>query len=244
MKTNEIEAGSVYAISDRLSSLPMPGRVVEARLWTRRYSRHGQPDIVRSEKGERAGRDGYGGQIGKMVGIPTLVIGAPWDNWTMGNRNESGRILTSPEVILNAAYKFMNVLGYVDHTDGASQVSCQVPVETETGEARRVTVALKFCQPRAILKDWDSFFSEQEAERVEQAELRRAHDTRVAEAQETAQQVALRVDKLLGDSSKSFTGERYDVCLKRTSSGLSSTYEIETDTLLKLLDLAEKGNQA
>lgn len=257
MKLGELEDKLIYAYRPRTSdSSAQPAKVVEATLWRRDEvwanwdgsdKRTKETVVTRAKKGDRAGRSDAWTHKNWAIGVPVLVIEEGDHRW-----HSAGVQFTElPFVIFARAWEQMNPDKILDEDhDGrfsftkklSSRTTVDVPMSD--GTTQSVTVRLEFVRPQTLIEKWNPYIAAKketaEQERIvkdQQAERRRRSNL-------TASSIRNKVDALLGSPGQyDHNAERLDLHRKSSSTGISTTYEVSEETLLKLLALAEKGSQ-
>jgi len=253
MKLAELEDKLIYAYRPRTSEdVARPAKVVEPKLWRRdevwgywdgAEKRTKQTVVTRAQKGDRAGRSDSWSARSWAVGVPVLIIDEMDYMWVSAKT----RIMELPFVIFAKAWAQMNPHKLVEEGhDGrfTGDISARTTVEVpmSDGSTRSVKVTLEFVRPQALIDGWNSHAARKKEQAEQEILHNEAESRRRAQNNLVASEIRNRVQNLLGEERLSSRGERYDLHRKDTSSGISTTYEVSEETLLKLLALAEKGS--
>lgn len=255
MKTADLAQDLTYAVSERLSSTPSVGLLLDTVLW-RESDEWGNWDgasartrarIVRkAPKGARVEKSSNWRNFYRN-GLPVLVLKVTAWDFSEGARDN--QIVESPASILERARDTMDVMGLVaEDYDGRSTAttrrSITIRVQTVKGAARKVTAELELMRPQQVVSQWDPYVKREAEETATKAAIARqmaeARDQSVAQGQD----FVTRLTALMGDGDSvryNASDERYDFHRKWTSGNVSSTYEVSADVIARLLDLAEKG---
>jgi hypothetical protein len=255
LKTAELAKGLVYAVKERTTD-SYPGLLLEKGLWREKdewgnwngaEKRFKARIVRRAPQGARAeGYKGWGRDYEK-TGLPVLLLKAT--EWDFSKHARDNQIIESPLEILERARDNMGVMALVaEDYDGRStdtkRKSVTLQVQTVKGVAREVVIELELVRPQQVLSQWGPYVKAQTRERearqnhqAENARLKAENDADAARIKELA-------DILLGQESSTYlNGERYDLH-RRSAYSISTTYEISQDSLMRLLELAEKGLSA
>lgn len=260
MKTADLAKGQTYAVTERLSSTPSVGLVLETALWREKdewatWDGADTRSVARiwrkAPKGARVeARQGWGRDYQK-TGLPVLVlksVGA----YDFSERAGDDQIAESAQDILERARDNMNVMGLVaENHDGrrTDTIRRQITIRVQTvkGAARKVNAELELMRPQQINSLWAPYVKREAEETATKAAIARqmaeARDQSVAQGQD----FVTRLTALMGDGDSvryNASDERYDFHRKLTSGNVSSTYEVSADVIARLLNLAEKGASA
>lgn len=263
MKTTELTPKNTYALQARAGGDASPALVLENVLWTERdqwfpvedqEKREVRRVLRRAEKGERAGTNArwYAGSYRK-TGVPVLRFGAGDYRFMASARV---RITNTPQELLTVALSKMDVMELVDsgqsifHTDEDGQshrmTSTTVWAQCADGSTEEISVVLELVRPQVLVSTWADYIEGAEKAALEKARLNQKRNERLAENTKTAHSIRDRVTALLGDGDNQrydFRDERYDLRRSSTNTGISTTYLVSQDVLLKLLELAEQGTE-
>lgn len=254
MKTSELAAKGIYAYRDRPSSYHVqPALLVEVALWKNKdewgnwngsETRTSQRVTSRAPKGSRPmHKQGYSGSW-LQIGLPILVIEADYRRWE-ASTDDTRRIITQPYEILREAWDRMHILDLVaDGHDGRATEpisrTIEVTVALGDGSATKVDVSLELVRPQNLQDSWNDFVEAMRKDAVAQVEMEMRKAERKAESDRVSADIAVRVTRLFDDGDTTLydhNGDRYG--LRRRG---GTTYEVSRETLLKLLELAEKGS--
>jgi hypothetical protein len=257
VKTADLAQDLIYAVTERLSSTPSVGLLLDTVLW-RESDEWGNWDgasartrarIVRkAPKGARVEKSS-GWRDFYRNGLPVLVLKVI--AWDFSERAGDDQIVESPASILERARDNMNVMGLIaeDH-DGrptaTTRRSITIRVQTAKGAARKVTAELELMRPQQVVSQWGPYVKEHARQAAAKAAIANSLAEASAQSVAQAQGFVERLNALLGDEKgpRQHQGERYDFHRKWTSGNVSSTYEVSADVIARLLDLAEKGASA
>lgn len=257
MKLSDLVSDVVFAYRPRTSdSSAKPALVVEDKLW--RYDevwnnwdgaekRTRQLVVTRAKKGDRAGSsNGYSSRNWRC-GVPVLVIDEEDYMWSP-ERGERQLAYTAQEILTKAAEE-MNPFKLVEEGyDGRFKEGWVVArktfqVATAGGQTKGVTVTLEFVRPQTLTKQWAPHLKAVLREEQEQAEYKARLARMKTANDDTANRIRNRIDNIVGPADHYDShGERYDARRKHTSTGISKTYMVSEEILLKLLALAERSN--
>jgi hypothetical protein len=259
VKTADLTPGQTYAVTERLSSTPSVGLVLETALWREKdewanwdgaESRSVARIWRKAPKGARVeGRQGWGRDYQK-TGLPVLVlksVGA----YDFSERAGDNQIAETAQDILERARDNMNVMGLVaENHDGrrtdTTRRQIVIRVQTVKGTARKVTAELELMRPQQIASLWAPFVKREAEQAATKAAMAKSFAEASAQSVAQGQEFTARLSALLGDEKgpRNASDERYDFHRKWTSTNISSTYEVSADVIARLLDLAEKGASA
>jgi hypothetical protein len=262
MKISDISADTTYSFKEKLSyGSVFPVMVVEAQLWTERTewsdatgqtARTERRVLRRAEKGERAGSGaGHFGRYRK-TGIPVLKL-LEADYRFRSSANPESQITDSAHDLLSRAAEKLQLLDLVDSgqsvfTTGESgrtqrKTTTTVMAQFADGHTGEVTVSLELVRPQTLIQFWDQHLEVTQKAELERLQHERVMNERRAANQARAFDISSRVTALLGEPTHGYNhnSERRDIHRAHTSSGVSTTYEVDQKTLLALLELAEKS---
>lgn len=247
MKTSDLNAGSVYAMRTRQHEAARATMVIARDMWRARRTYLGNSNdfiVEVAPKGTRPERSAYGWSGNRATaGIPCLVIENTEDAW---KSYDDGLALTEdPKVILvRAAEQFdaIALLGTFD-ANALPKRSTKVTTKRADGLKVEVLVNVRLLRPQDLIQLWDSYVIEQAEAKVAKAKQAEAHAERKKENDQQAYEISDRVTTLLGPpiSGYNYASERGDLYRTHKTGVISTTYEINQATLLRLLELAEKG---
>lgn len=255
MKLTELEEGLIYAYRPRTaSSHAQPAKVIEPKLWRQDEKWDhwdGEPKrtrktvVSRARKGDRAGRSDAWHASSWAIGVPVLVIEAEDYMWIPGEVRTHFTEL--PFVIFSRAWKAMNPHklleeGHDGRFTGEIHARTTLDVPLSDGSTRSVSVRLEFIRPQALISKWNPYIANKKEQAEQEAAFKKEQANLRGRNNLMAASIRNRVDALLGEGRHDDLGERTDLHRKPTSTGISTTYEVREETLLKLLMLAEKGS--
>lgn len=250
MKTSLLTANRVYAIKTDTYSQEAPVLLIESVMW-KCEDTWGRWDgaergfkartYTRAAKGDRAGRGASTHSTFSLVGLPVLKA-AVWSGRFTSTGDEA--IVTEPSAMFHQALAKMNLQAlFAEGCDGRKpegvHFSMTVSVTLADGSTEPVTVTLEYLRPQVFQSLWIDYVEEKRKGDLARADYETKKAERQVENDKTAFEIISRTDTLLGrPTTYKYNGERYD--LHRKSTGISTTYEVSEELLLKLLALAEK----
>lgn len=256
MKLSELAADSIYAYRPRTSDdSAKPALVLEDKLWRSEWKwnnwdgaekRTRQTVFSRAVKGDRAGSSSAYHANSWTCGVPVLIVNAEERFW-METRGDN-RLLWGPFEILARALDEMDPFKLVEEGhDGRVRDGIKARVElavpTFSRETQKVVVTLELVRPQTLVRDWKDFFAAAEKRAKEDADFKKRQQAMKAHNDQMAASISARVSTLLGEAEHyTNDGERYDVRRKPTNTGISKTYQVSEEVLLKLLALAERSS--
>jgi hypothetical protein len=257
MKTAELTTTTVYAFQEDPYGSTYPVKVLEKSSWTEKNSwfdkeegegREERRILRRAEKGERAGtKSPWYGNGYRKTGIPVLKLGLT--DWQFENYSYAE---TAEELLAQAAEKLSDkIMDLVDSKESVFTTSPEgknsrktqatVTAHFTEGGSEEITVHLELVRPQQLIGSWAGHMEGKQKKALAMAEFQKKAAEKKAVSDEVARSIASRLDGLLGASeSKTSEGERYDAHREDAYHG-GTTYHIDQATLLKLLELAEKG---
>lgn len=253
MKTNELTEMAVHAHRENTYSYGESAvLVLEKALWTEKDDWFPQGEglpsrtlrvVNRAEKGVRPGRGvrGYS-RMYKTTGIPVLMLKGLHTHDFLPDAHD--QVIDTPHQLLVEALKQIHPMQWVDSGNPIpSERSAEVEVHYVSGKVKKAQVEFTVVRPQTITSKWNDRLEEMRREKLQKAEWARQKAEKKAASVAKAQEIVARVDKLVGDVARyDHNGERYDLHRKHSSSGVSTTYEVSQELLLKLIEMAEKGS--
>lgn len=256
MKLAELVEGLVHAYRPRTSdSSAQAALVLEQKLWMREDkwanwdgapTRTKQTIVRRASKGDRAGRSDNYTARSWVCGVPALIIDGSEYLWTPA-RGER-QLAWSPAEIFERALSQMNPFKLISEghdgrfsDDIRPRMAMDVP--TVGGDTDKVHITLELIRPQTLLKQWGPYFKGVLRDQQEKAtyevrldQMRKANDALAADIQS-------RADSLVGPAeSHTSDGARIDLRRTETKTGISKSYVVSEEMLLKLLSLAERSS--
>lgn len=263
MKTADFTPGTVYAYVKDSYTQGNPVLALDNKLWTMGgTSGHGRAtgwSVTPAQKGDRP-NDGGWRVTSRRCGVPVLMIDQTYDQFTdLSGYRADKRITESPAELFAQAMKKMGITGAEDlerafergsYSDGRWNPSgkpsdeekqfrsAQVTVTHPNGTKGEITVHLTTIRPQTVPSDWETFDADKRAGAKARMEYEKAKAEKEARQKAASQGIKARLDALLGEVKPrwSSSDERED-CF-RTQFG---NFSINEETLLRLLELAEKG---
>jgi hypothetical protein len=243
MKTSDLTIGSVYAQKKPSNSGVYAVQVLDKKFWEMGPAwADGQKKFVVREalKGMRPGDASHYSDY-RSVGVPVLRINSPLDRWSESVTPDR-RITDSHEDILASA---ATALGIKQASDAAGEFAnrsecfrAQVVVTMGDGSKSTVDVVLTTVRPQIIVGDWHTYVIEAKQVEKAQSAARKMEQAEEVRRNEVNAMVAGRMDALLGEAPRNYWNDSQRRDCQRQG---RSDFTISEETLLRLLELAEKG---
>ena len=239
MQTNKLIPGTIYAYQKDQYSGGQAVLVLDNKLWTMGRSK-GKFVVREADKGERPNDGGYRTNY-RAVGVPVLKIDRNLVQWSESVQDEI-RIMDSHTDILATAFKALGIERIGDMAgefDNLDERHAQIVVTMGDGRKSTVTVTLATVRPQTITGEWDAYLAEKDRARMAQAAHQDSQQAEKSRRILVSTEVATRMDALLGEGGRNWRGLERQDC--RRDDG--AEFKVSEETLLRLLELAEKGAQ-
>lgn len=241
MKTSDLTVSAVYAYSKDTYDKGHAVLVLDTKNWSmgKEWSEGKKQYVIREAKPSERPNDGSFRNDYRHVGIPVLKIDQDLFHWD-SSTNPEAKILDSHEDILTRATK---LLGIEQASDAAGirekSISVHVPVTMGNGKKSTVSVTLTTVRPQTITSAWGTHLENRRKAQVAQAAYQKANQAEATRRNQVNDQITTRMDALLGEAPRHWRGSGRQDCYREAQ----ADFTISVATLMRLLELAEKGAQ-
>jgi hypothetical protein len=237
MKTSQITPGQLYGYSKGAHDPFHPVMALDNKLWTmgEKWAGYNKAyDLSPASAGMRAQEYSYSHN---EVGVPILMIRN--SGWLFGQGGDNP-IVTDPAEILAEAREKLSAEALMKQRkfDNRPKTLCMVEAKRANGKKIMLEVVLTTTLPSRIKGGWTELLEENRKEAAQKAQWAQEKAQRERAVEAANALLKERLDAVLGQEKVSrWSTEERDDC-RRIGTG---TFQVSEATLIRLLELAEKG---
>lgn len=241
MKTAQIIPGQFYGYSKSADDSPVPVLALDNKLWTMGETWSGSNKGYTISPADGGTRAQTYSSFHNQVGVPVLVIrNSGW----LFSRGGDNQIVSDPAELLAEAAKKLSVEALMKQQkfDNRPKTFCTVEAKWSNGEKIELKVVLTTALPSRIKGDWTELLGQARKKAEQKAKWERQKQEQELARNQRDARIKSRLDAVLGvdGNTPSWRGEhaRHD-CIRHST----SEFRMQEATLIRLLELAEKGAQ-